>query len=114
MRRNWPRSLSAVGDFIPGKAIKYREDAERAMREFEHSGLDGVLVVMLTYGPAMRVARLLTRVAAAGVPGQHPAGTRGDARLGYGGHDLQPGRARRPGHRKRDGEGRLPVQRADR
>ena len=29
------------------------------MREFEHAGLDGVLVVMLTYGPAMRVARLL-------------------------------------------------------
>jgi L-arabinose isomerase len=29
------------------------------MREFEHSDLDGVLVVMLTYGPAMRVARLL-------------------------------------------------------
>src|SRR6202044_3460302 len=32
----------------------------RAMREFEDSDLDGVLVVMLTYGPAMRVARLLS------------------------------------------------------
>jgi L-arabinose isomerase len=52
-------SLSTVGEFVPSKAIKYREDAERAMREFEHSDLDGVLVVMLTYGPAMRVARLL-------------------------------------------------------
>jgi L-arabinose isomerase len=52
--------LSDVGDFIPSKAIKYREDAERAMREFEDSGLDGVMVVMLTYGPAMRVARLLS------------------------------------------------------
>jgi L-arabinose isomerase len=52
-------SLSSVGEFIPSKAIKYREDAERAMREFEQSDLDGVLVVMLTYGPAMRVARLL-------------------------------------------------------
>jgi L-arabinose isomerase len=52
-------SLSSVGEFIPSKAIKYREDAERAMREFEHSDLDGLLVVMLTYGPAMRVARLL-------------------------------------------------------
>ena len=51
--------LSSVGDFIPSKAVKFREDAERAMREFEQSGLDGVLVVMLTYGPAMRVARLL-------------------------------------------------------
>ena len=46
-------------EFVPAKAIKYREDAERVMHEFESSGLDGVLVVMLTYGPAMRVARLL-------------------------------------------------------
>jgi L-arabinose isomerase len=53
-------SLADVGDFFPAKAVKYREDAERAMGEFEHSGLDGVLVVMLTYGPAMRVARLLS------------------------------------------------------
>ena len=29
------------------------------MREFENADLDGVMVVMLTYGPAMRVARLL-------------------------------------------------------
>src|SRR5499433_1311708 len=48
-------------EFIPSKAIKYREDAERAMREFENADLDGVMVVMLTYGPAMRVARLLAQ-----------------------------------------------------
>jgi L-arabinose isomerase len=53
-------SLAGAGEFIPAKAVKYREDAERAMREFEDSGMDGVLVVMLTYGPAMRVARLLS------------------------------------------------------
>src|SRR5580700_8157407 len=52
--------LSDVAEFTPSKAIKYREDAERAMREFENFDLDGVLVVMLTYGPAMRVARLLS------------------------------------------------------
>jgi L-arabinose isomerase len=52
-------SLADVGEFIPGKVVKYREDAELVMREFEDSDLDGVLVVMLTYGPAMRVARLL-------------------------------------------------------
>ena len=46
-------------EFVPAKAIKYREDAERVMREFEDADLDGVMVVMLTYGPAMRVARLL-------------------------------------------------------
>src|ERR1700747_1540285 len=52
--------LSDVAEFTPSKAIKYREDAELAMREFENADLDGVLVVMLTYGPAMRVARLLS------------------------------------------------------
>jgi L-arabinose isomerase len=52
--------LSDVAEFTPSKAIKYRADAERAMREFEDADLDGVMVVMLTYGPAMRVARLLS------------------------------------------------------
>jgi L-arabinose isomerase len=52
--------LSGVGEFIAAEPIKYREDAERVMGEFERAGLDGVLVVMLTYGPAMRVARLLS------------------------------------------------------
>jgi len=51
--------LADVAEFIPGTPVKYREDAEREMRAFENAGLDGVLVVMLTYGPAMRVARLL-------------------------------------------------------
>jgi L-arabinose isomerase len=27
-------SLAEVGEFIPGKVVKYREDAERVMREF--------------------------------------------------------------------------------
>jgi L-arabinose isomerase len=53
--------LAGVGEFIPSEPIKYRADAERAMREFENAGLDGVMVVMLTYGPAMRVARLLAQ-----------------------------------------------------
>ena len=51
--------LADAGEFIPGKPVKYREDAEREMRAFENADLDGVMVVMLTYGPAMRVARLL-------------------------------------------------------
>jgi L-arabinose isomerase len=52
--------LADVAEFVPSKAIKYREDAEAAMRSFEDQELDGVMVVMLTYGPAMRVARLLS------------------------------------------------------
>jgi len=51
--------LADVAEFIPSDPIKYREEAEHAMREFENGNLDGVMVVMLTYGPAMRVARLL-------------------------------------------------------
>src|SRR5258706_13659163 len=39
--------------------IKDRADAEAVMRDFENADLDGVLIAMLTYGPAMRVARLL-------------------------------------------------------
>src|SRR5580693_7371862 len=53
--------LADVAEFIPGDPVKYRADAERVMGEFEAAGLDGVLVVMLTYGPAMRVARLLAQ-----------------------------------------------------
>src|SRR5580700_7928501 len=52
--------LADVGEFFPSEPIKYREDAEQAMRQFENDDLDGVMVVMLTYGPAMRVARLLS------------------------------------------------------
>ena len=51
--------LADVAEFIPSDPVKYREEAEHAMREFENGNLDGVMVVMLTYGPAMRVARLL-------------------------------------------------------
>ena len=52
--------LAGIGEFIPSTPVKHREDAEREMREFENAGLDGIMVVMLTYGPAMRVARLLS------------------------------------------------------
>ena len=39
--------------------VKDREDIERAMRALDGEDLDGLLVVMLTYGPAMNVARAL-------------------------------------------------------
>ncbi len=51
--------LSDVADFVVGPPVKSRSDAERVVRQFETDELDGVLVIMLTYGPAMRVARLL-------------------------------------------------------
>ena len=52
-------ALEDVADVHVAPPVKEREDAERAMRELHGEDLDGLLVVMLTYGPAMRVARLL-------------------------------------------------------
>ena len=80
-----------------------RADIERVVRDFERDGLDGLLVVMLTYGPGMRVARALSHTPAADLPGQRPARPRGHRRVGHGRPDLQPGHPRRAGHRQRDG-----------
>ncbi len=52
-------ALAPVADLAVAPPVKDRDDAERAMADLEARGLDGLLVVMLTYGPAMRVARLL-------------------------------------------------------
>ena len=54
-------ALADVADVEIVPPIKERADAERVMRDFESRDLDGLLVVMLTYGPALRVARLLAR-----------------------------------------------------
>src|SRR6266498_3120673 len=53
--------LESVADVRVFAPLKEREDAERAMREITGEELDGLLVVNLTYGPAMRVARLLAQ-----------------------------------------------------
>jgi L-arabinose isomerase len=55
------RHLGDLAEFIVGLPVKSRADAEREMRMFDNDDLDGVLVVMLTYGPAMRVARTLAQ-----------------------------------------------------
>src|SRR3954451_11720433 len=52
-------ALRDVADVAVCPPAKERADAERALRDLEGRDLDGLLVVMLTYGPAMRVARLL-------------------------------------------------------
>ena len=52
--------LSEVADVEVGAPVKDRADAERVMGELQAGGLDGLLVVMLTYGPAMHVARVLS------------------------------------------------------
>lgn len=52
------KTLGSVADVTVALPVKSREDADRAMRNFED--LDGVLVVMLTYGPAMNITRAFT------------------------------------------------------
>jgi L-arabinose isomerase len=51
--------LAAVAevDFI--RPARNREDVEEIVREYGARGLDGIVIVMLTYGPAMRTVRAL-------------------------------------------------------
>jgi L-arabinose isomerase len=53
-------ALVGEADVVVAPPVKDRESAERAMSALDSEGVDGLLVVMLTYGPAMRVARLLS------------------------------------------------------
>ena len=53
-------ALDAVADVEVAAPARNRADVERVVREFEAAGVDGLLVVMLTYGPGMRVARVLS------------------------------------------------------
>src|SRR5262245_26806418 len=62
--RELAASLVDVADVVVSSAVKDRGDVERAVRELEGARvggaeLDGLLVVMLTYGPAMNLARAL-------------------------------------------------------
>ncbi|MFE1166728.1 L-fucose/L-arabinose isomerase family protein [Nocardiopsis sp. NPDC058789] len=58
--RRLTESLSDVAEWTLAPPVRGREDAEAAIRDFEGRDLDGVLVVMLTYGPSLRVTRALT------------------------------------------------------
>jgi L-arabinose isomerase len=57
--RSIGEALSGVADVTVGAPVKDRADVQRVMAEFAAEDLDGLLVVMLTYGPAMHVARAL-------------------------------------------------------
>ena len=69
----------------------------------------GSMIVMLTYGPAMRTVRALIEPAGAVAAREHPARARGHGRVGHGRPDLQPGDPRRPGPGERAGARRRPV-----
>jgi L-arabinose isomerase len=52
-------ALAEVAVVDAGAPVKDRDGIERRVRELESADVDGLLVVMLTYGPAMRVAQAL-------------------------------------------------------
>lgn len=57
--RTVAESLGEVADFVVAPAVKDRAGIDTAVRDFERDGLEGLLVIMLTYGPAMHAARAL-------------------------------------------------------
>ena len=52
-------ALAGVADCVVEPPARNRDDIERVMHTYESQDLDGVLIVMLTYGPGQRVARAL-------------------------------------------------------
>lgn len=53
--------LSDVADWCFTRPARNRQDIEEILGDFNHQGLDGVMIVMLTYGPAMRTVRALQK-----------------------------------------------------
>ena len=79
------------------RPARNREDVEEIVREYGARGLDGIAIVMLTYGPAMRTVRALLETPLPLMLANIQPRARGDRRLGHGRPDLQPGDPRRPG-----------------
>ena len=52
-------ALEGVAECVVEPPARNRADVERSVRAHENADVDGLLVVMLTYGPGQRVARAL-------------------------------------------------------
>jgi L-arabinose isomerase len=108
--RDVAAALEGVADVVVADPAKEREQIEERMRFLESQELDGLLVVNLTYGPAMRVARVLSQtrlpICLANiqpVPGVTPEWDMADLTYNQGIHGAQDTanamvRARRPFH----------------
>ena len=90
-------ALAGVADVTFLRPARNREDIEAITRELMAAKVDGIAIVMLTYGPAMRTVRAARGRADAVAAGQHPAATVDHRRLDDGRSDVQPGHPRRPG-----------------
>src|SRR2546423_553738 len=53
-------TLGGAVEHVVGAPVRDRADVEREVARLEGEGVDGLLVVMLTYGPGLRVTRALT------------------------------------------------------
>ncbi len=56
---NVAKQLSGVAELLFTRPARTREDIESISRAFVTDGVDGIAIVMLTYGPAMRSVRAL-------------------------------------------------------
>ncbi len=54
--------LSGVADVVFTRPARNREDIEAITRELTDARVDGIAIVMLTYGPAMRTVRALSEM----------------------------------------------------
>ena len=57
--RELAASLAAEADVVFLRPARDRSDVETITRELNSAGVDGIMIVMLTYGPAMRTVRAL-------------------------------------------------------
>ncbi len=57
--RELAQSLSGAADMVFLRPARNRDDVEAVARELGTAGVDGIMIVMLTYGPAMRTVRAL-------------------------------------------------------
>lgn len=53
--------LSGIAHLTFPRAARNRDDIEEILSDFNHRELDGVMIIMLTYGPAMRTVRALQK-----------------------------------------------------
>jgi len=56
--------LSPVSEMVFTRPARNRADVEAGVRELELGGVDGIMIVMLTYAPAMRTVRALIETSA--------------------------------------------------
>ncbi|SKA35072.1 L-fucose/L-arabinose isomerase family protein [Consotaella salsifontis] len=54
--------LSGVAEMRFPSAARNRDDIERIVRGFQEEGVDGILIVMLTYGPGLRLVNAMRDV----------------------------------------------------